>query len=90
MQVPEFALHVSGGNAVPISVLEFEHVDLLLLDSEDRRMRNVHCDRVVTHIDRNILPQIEARFHVEGSVELHPFRAGGPRVLEFVFDFRSL
>ena len=62
----ELALQVRGGNAIPETVFEREHLNLFLLDAEDRRVRQADRDFVRAQINRHVLLQIEAGFRCEG------------------------
>src|SRR5687768_7957081 len=71
----ELAFQVLGRDAIPKSILKFEHLDLFLLDTENGSGWQVDGNFVLAEINGEILLQIETGFRNVGPVQLHPFGA---------------
>src|SRR3984893_17525061 len=63
----QFVFHVVGRDAIPKSVLKFEHVELVLFDSENLRMWKLHDNFIWPHIDSEILRESKTAFAAEGD-----------------------
>jgi hypothetical protein len=77
----QFRLKILGRNAIPITILEQEHIDLLLFDSENLSVWQPHYDRFGPHVDRKFLSQIKPGLNRKRAVQLYVLRTAGPGVL---------
>ena len=82
----QLGFEVFRGDSIPKTIFECEHLDLLLFDAQNCRMRQADRDLLRSQVDGDITLEIETGLRDEGAVKLYPFRASGPGVEQFMFD----